>query len=61
MRKIRPSRNRDDFALILVLALPRFGLASFGAVSDFAATSARFGVDVNLRETQCCGLLAFDF
>lgn len=50
MRKIRPSRDRDDLALILVLALPRLGLASFGAISDFAATSAGFGVDVDFRK-----------
>lgn len=61
MGKIRPSRNRDHFALILVLALPRFGLASLGAISDFAATGACFGVDVHFRQTQCGGLLAFGF
>ena len=61
MRKIRPSRNRDHLALILVLALPRLGLASSRAISDFAAPSASFGVDGNLRKTECCSLLAFNF
>ena len=50
VRQIRPSRNRYDLALILVLALPRLGLASFGAISDFAATGASFGVDMNFRK-----------
>ena len=60
MRKIRPSRDRDDLALILVLALPRLGLAGSRAISDFAATSASFGVDGNFWKVECCGLLAFN-
>ena len=61
MRKIRPSRNRNDFTLELVLALPRFRLASLGAISDFPASSAGFGIDMDVREAQCCCLLALGF
>ena len=47
MRQIRPSRNRNHFALELVLAFPSFRLAGFGAIPDFPASRASLSVEVH--------------
>ena len=47
MRQIRSFRNRNYFALELVLALPRFRLAGFRAIPDFPASRAGLSVEVH--------------
>jgi hypothetical protein len=59
MRQIRPSRNRNDFALELVLAFPSFRLAGLRAVPHFSASSASLSVKVNFWQVEGSSLLAF--